>query len=411
MTTTTETLPVTEIITPASEADVAAAVRRACEAGTAVYPIGGGTSLDYGARPSRPGIGVSTAMLDRVIDHAADDMTITVEAGLTMAELAKQLATQRQRLPLDVAKADWATIGGVVATNLSGPRRYGCGTMRDYVIGLRAVDGRGTLFSGGGRVVKNAAGYNVCRLLTGSLGTLGMITQITLMVRPMPETSALVACEVPDLDTAERLLAGLVHTKTLPAAIELEAGSGPPENPSLGPLPAGSAARLIVGFEGTEVEVQWMEKTLRDEWYEAGVSSTVTMPGTETGRLWQWLAEFPAHVQIGVRPGATVAVVEQLLSADPGCSVLAHAGDGVIRARLVPFDADEFVELLGETLRPAAAEAGGNLVVLSPPEDIELTAREIWGPPGNGATVMRALKDRFDPDGILNPGRFVYEDL
>src|SRR5437762_40368 len=151
--------PMADTITPADQSSLLAAVRAAYEAGTAVYPIGGGTSLEYGLSAARPGIELSLAKLNRVIDYPARDMTTTVEAGITMASLAETLAAERQRLPVDAPQADRATLGGLIATNWSGPLRYGHGTIRDYVIGINAIDGRGVPFKGGGRVVKNVAGY------------------------------------------------------------------------------------------------------------------------------------------------------------------------------------------------------------------------------------------------------------
>ncbi len=380
---TTHNLPLTETITPADQAEVADAVRDAYRAGTPVYPIGGGTSLDYGARPTEPGVGLSLAKLNRVIDHAAQDMTITLEAGVTMAELAERLAAERQRLPIDVQLVRLATVGGVVATNSSGPRRYAHGTIRDYLIGVSAVDGRGTAFSGGGRVVKNAAGYNLCRLMAGSLGTLGVITQVTLMVRPMPETSALVICEVPDFDSAERLLARLVHTQTLPVAVELLAGPAWQEGPVMGPMLESSTARLLVGFEGGEAEVEWMVGQLRNEWRDLGVASPLIVLAAELGLMWDWLTGFSAGLQINVLPGATVGLIETLLRLDPGASIQAHAGNGVI---LVQLSSSE----MPPTISSAVANAGGKMVVLSCPD---------------GAAVIRAIKDRFDPKGVLNRGR------
>ena len=138
---------ITETIAPADQAAVAEAVRSAAGKGLAVYPVGGGTMLDFGVKPTRPGIALSLAKLNRVIDYPAADLTITVEAGMTLAELAKCLAAQRQRLPIDVPQPDRATVGGAVAVNAAGPRRYAYGTMRDYVLGLTAVDGAGTTSS------------------------------------------------------------------------------------------------------------------------------------------------------------------------------------------------------------------------------------------------------------------------
>ena len=411
-------LPLTETVTPADEAAVAEVVREAWKAGTPVYPIGGGTNLRYGPRPTKPGLDLSLARLSGVIDYPARDLTITVEAGITIGELARRLASGRQRLPVDVPHAKQATVGGVVATSPSGPRRYHWGTMRDYCIGLRAIDGRGTAFSGGARVVKNAAGYDLCRLLTGSLGTLGVITQVTLMVKATPETSALVACEVADFDAAERLLAELVRSQTLPAAIELVVGPVWQEDPVLGSGPDRGAGRLVVGFEGTRAEVDWMVGRLEEEWRALGMSSPVVIRGTQAGRLWDRLTDSPVEktapdgpppvvVEIRTLPGAVADTAAVAREVDPGCSIHAHAGDGIVRVRLSmePKDAAAAIQ---RRLRPAAAAQGGSAVVVSAPQDGCFDQRMIWGPAVDGANVMQAIKDQFDPKGILNPGRFIF---
>src|SRR3569623_1953396 len=219
-----DNLPLTETMTPAEQAEAAALVRQAYEDGTPLYPLGGGTALDFGLPAKLPGVGLSLAGLHRVIDYPSRDMTITVEAGIRMAYLAATLARERQRLPVDAAHADEATLGGVIATNFSGPRRYGHGTIRDYVIGISAIDGRGTPFKGGGRVVKNVAGYDFCNLLTGSLGSLAVITQVTLKVKPLPDATAFLTCEIAELAQAEPLLAALVDSQTVPVAINLASG-------------------------------------------------------------------------------------------------------------------------------------------------------------------------------------------
>src|SRR5437762_1029226 len=157
-----------EMLSPASQDELAADVRDSCETSKPLYPIGGGTSLDFGLPAKAEGRGLSLGKLNRVIDYPARDMTVTVEAGVTMKVLADLLAKERQRLPVDVPQAEAATIGGVIATNWNGPRRYGESPLRDFVIGISAVDGRGLPFKGGGRVVKNVAGYEFCKLLTGS---------------------------------------------------------------------------------------------------------------------------------------------------------------------------------------------------------------------------------------------------
>ena len=191
------------------------------EQGWAIYPQGGGTALDYGGIPRVPGVAIDTRALDRVIDYPAADMTITVEAGITMAALRSVLAEEQQRLLVDAPQADRATLGGVYATNTSGPRRFGAGRPRDQIIGVSFVTSDGALVKGGGRVVKNVAGYDFPKLLTGSLGTLGILTQLTLKVRPIPEASALAWATFAKPDDLAGVLERLNTSATRPMAIEL----------------------------------------------------------------------------------------------------------------------------------------------------------------------------------------------
>ncbi|MEN6452131.1 MAG: FAD-binding oxidoreductase [Thermoguttaceae bacterium] len=374
----------TETIAPADAAALAVAVRAAAERGVAVRPVGGGTvrgphaEREECVKQREEYIALSTTQLNRLIDYPAADMTITVEAGMTIAELNRQLAAARQWLPIDVPWPDRATVGGAIAVDAAGPRRYAYGTIRDYLLGFTAVDGVGTTFSGGGRVVKNAAGYNMCRLMAGSWGTLGVITQATLMVRPMPEASALLACEVPDFDLAEKLLAGLVRTPVQPVAVELAAGRQPDGNPLFGPLLDGSVCRLYVGFEAAAAEVAWMLDVLRESWTSLGMASPVLMPNLATDRLWRWMAELPADRELRVLPSQTVATVADLLKADPDCSVHAHAGDGVIRVA----DANIATDRGLGTSVPSGRSAD--------PQNPE-------------NRVLQAIKNRFDPKNILNP--------
>lgn len=414
MNATNSPLPITDTLSPASAGDLAAAVCDAFSSGTPVYPLGGGTSLDYGLPPRRPGIGLSLTGLNRVVDYPARDMTITVEAGVTLHDLAATLAGERQRLPIDAPQAGQATLGGLIATNFSGPRRFGCGTVRDYVIGISAVDGRGTPFKGGGRVVKNVAGYDFCKLLTGSLGTLGVITQVTLKLKPIPEASAWVCTSLPNLEAAERLLASLVTSRTSPAAVELLAGPGWQSDPTLGSLAALGFAVLAVGLEGTSAETDWMVSQLAAEWRELGAAHTEVLHDQPAGGLWERLTQFPAAdraapvLRAAVLPGKLTGFIGQLLAADTKCTLQAHAANGIIIARLAGVPAADVAKLLIHRLQPAAAAAGGSLVVLSAPEGVESTRQTVWGGATGDLGLMRSVKEQFDPKGILNPGRFVY---
>lgn len=409
-------LPLSGTVTPSDPDAVTDAIRQASEGGAPVYPFGGGTSLTLGATPSKPGLGLSLANLNRLVDYPVRDLTITVEAGMTMAALKKHLAAEGQRLPIDVPQPERATIGGVIATNPIGARRFRWGTIRDYLLGFRAVDGCGMVFSGGGRVVKNAAGYNMSRLMTGSLGTLGVLTQVTLMVKPKPETSAFVVGEVADLALAERLLAELVQTKTLPAAIEWLLGPAAQEAQPFWSESSSAAGRVVVGFEGTQPEVDWMVSELQEHWQRLGVSSSLAMRGAEAEPLWTWLSERPlaaAHAngatplvaEVRVLPGALVETVRSLLVADNACSIQAHAGDGILRVQF-SLPAEKAAAVLSQQIRPVVAASGGSAVVWTCPGDLSLKPEAVWGPLGEAAEVMRAIKRQFDPKGILNPGRF-----
>ena len=288
-------LPIQSTLAPASQEELVETVRNCFASGTAVYPIGGGTSLNYGLPPKTPGSGLSLAQLHRVIDYPARDMTITVEAGITMAELARTLSAEKQQLPIDVPQTATATLGGVVATNWNGPRRYGLGTVRDYVIGISAVDGRGTPFKGGGRVVKNVAGYDFCKLLTGSLGVLGVIAQITLKVRPVPEKAVLMAVALSDPKQLDATLAGLSLSQTTPSSISVVSGNDWTGQGVLADIRTASpqAFYVIVGIEGTGYEVDWMLGQLSREWREQGLPEVASTFGPEKlmPTLVQWTAD------------------------------------------------------------------------------------------------------------------------
>jgi glycolate oxidase FAD binding subunit len=403
-------LPLAATVEPTTQDELIAHVRDAYEAATPVYPIGGGTCLGYGLAAKEKGLGLRLGALDRVVDYPARDMTVTVEAGITMAALAVELAREGQRLPVDAAQAERATLGGMIATNFSGPRRFGYGTLRDYVIGISAVDGRGTAFKAGGRVVKNVAGYDLCKLLTGSLGTLGVITQATLKVRPLAETTALAACTVPSWHKAEELLSSLVNSRTTPAAIELLRGPHWQTGAMLA-APAAAAGRLVVGFEGSRSEVNWQIEQLAREWGEQGVALECEHEQAAEA-IWRQLTEFaasdaPLVIKANVRPSAVTGMLNLLAEIDPHASFQSHAGNGIVIAAFSEFSPNDASRILIQQLQPAAVAAEGNVVVWSCQAD-DLTRQAAWGAAPGDAGLMRSVKEQFDPKRLLNRGRFLY---
>jgi glycolate oxidase FAD binding subunit len=415
LSTISDALPITDTTTPGDPTELAEVVRSCHDSETAIYPIGGGTSLDYGLPAKREGIGLALARLSSVIDYPARDMTITVGAGITMQALAEVLAQERQRLPIDVPKAGQATLGGVVSTNFNGPRRFGQGTVRDYVIGIRAVNGRGVSYKGGGRVVKNVAGYDFCKLLTGSLGTVGIITELTLKLKPIPDSFAIAVCAPADLAQAEQLLAALINSDTTPCAVELLCGPAWTANKHLaGDSSATNRLFLAVAVEGTEPEVTWMTKQLGIEWQQQGIRSHEIVEGQAAHELFASMAEFPSCdesplvLHANMTPSGTTRFVEAVQGLDANCSIQAHAGDGIVIARLSEFPSAGLARTLVGNLQAVAASAHGNVVVLSNPGRSEMTHQSVWGAVDAPFELMTAVKREFDPKNILNPGRFVY---
>jgi glycolate oxidase FAD binding subunit len=412
----TTALPIAETLAPTTVEGVTEILRGCFRDETAVYPLGGQTSLDFGLPAKRKGVGVSLGGMQRIVDYPARDMTITVEAGVTMQTLAETLACENQFLPVDVPQAARATIGGVIATNWNGPRRYGQGLLRDYVIGISAVDGTGRPFKGGGRVVKNVAGYDFCKLLTGSLGTLGVITQVTLRVKPRPQRSVLLVARMRSLAEADKVLAGLATSQATPTAIEFLLGPMWTGDAIVGEVigrDSSQACAIVVGLEGTEPEVKWMIDQVGREWQTAGVEHYTAVIDTDAAALWQTLTEFPqcGPSPLALKASLTASGVTRFASAvreiDPQASIQCHAGNGIVIARFAEFPAGGLSRTLIQKLTPIATQAQGHVSVLSNPEAAETTRVSAWGGEAPFA-LMHEVKKQFDPRNILNPGRFVY---
>lgn len=391
-------LNLTSTVTPASQDELTVLVSDAFQAGTPLYPIGGGTSLDYGLPPKQSGMGVVLTGLSRVIDFPARDLTITVEAGLTMQALAEVLATEGLRLPVDVPHPNRATLGGVIATAWSGPRRFGHGSIRDFVIGIRAVDGRGTVFNGGGRVVKNVAGYDFCKLLTGSLGTIGIISQVTLKLRPLAQQTTAVCVPLSSLASTDELLATLSTATITPTAIEY--------------CHRAAKGELIVLLEGTTPEVEWSVVELQNLIAQHGAHAEVVATG-QTSAVINELTHGPAAsaplvIKASVRPSALTKFVAGVLDVDAQATIHAHAGNGIVYASFAEFPKQGLSRTIIGKLQPLASSLGGHVVILANPSGLEATPQSTWGALGGQQALMTAVKEQFDPRNILNPGRFVF---
>src|SRR6202163_3754222 len=194
------------VIEPGTERELAEILRLSNEAGLAVIPRGGGTKLEWGNSPARADLILSTARLTEIIEHAWADLTVTVEAGCTIQKLQETLAQHGQRLALDPLWPEKATVGGVLSANDSGALRLRFGALRDLIIGVTIALPDGTLASSGGKVVKNVAGYDLPKLATGALGTLGVITRAVFRVHPLPKETRTITCMSEDVGEAQQLV-------------------------------------------------------------------------------------------------------------------------------------------------------------------------------------------------------------
>jgi glycolate oxidase FAD binding subunit len=393
---------------PETVADLCAIVSEQVELGNAIYPQGGATALDYGGVPRRVGVAIDTRSLDRVIDYPHADMTISVQAGITALALHSVLAEKNQRLLVDIPQADRATLGGVFATGTSGPRRFGAGRPRDQIIGVSFVTSLGVEVKGGGRVVKNVAGHDFPKLLTGSMGTLGIITQMTLKVRPMPEASALVWVPFAKLETVCGTLDELNTSTARPVAIEL---LGPLAAKAIGEplnLPSGQWV-LAIGLEDSAASVRWQINRLM---IDLGRTDLTIRGGAESQSLWSALAEYhvaepgPVTALASMPPSRVIPFLQQV---DPGYwSVQAHAGNGLVRLHALGDWSQNKAAADIDRFRSLAKSEGGSLSVPRCPTLWKDRLR-VWGEPRADWTLAAKVKRALDPHAALNPGRFVGE--
>ncbi len=376
-----------------------------------ITPIGGGTALQCGFPLRRVSTRVEMSGLSRVVDFPARDMTITVESGIRIAELQRVLGTERQRLSIDLPQPDQATIGGAIATNASGSRRFGHGSFRDYLIGMSAIDGHGRSFSAGGRVVKNVAGYDLCKLMIGSLGTLGILTQVTLKVRPLPELLEAVTLAYETSQAAESALQVLVSTATRPVAIDLLNALGAERLTSLAAgvsLPQGRYLLVLV-YEGGEREVRWQVATVLDELQATRPVADGAFGPLESAVLMHAMAEFTAiapevpQAHLSVPPTSVTRVVSELNL--QGFWIQAHAANGAVRA-IFPerWTTDEKLPTNWAKVLEVATMVGGHATLVGGIDQLR-DGLEVMGHRRGDWSLMEGVKKTLDPHDLLNPGR------
>jgi len=390
------------VATPSSTAEVSALLREAAAAGLAVVPRGAGTGLAWGAPPSRCDLVVDLRSMDQVVEHEAGDLVARVQAGATIGQLAVAFGSgsgSGQQLALDV-RAE-ATVGGVVATGTAGPRRFRYGAPRDLLIGITVVRADGVVAQAGGKVVKNVAGYDLGKLFAGSQGTLGVITEAAFRLHPLPAAVAWVTAEFGPAERAGAVtaVAAAAGSPLVPSAVELD-------------WPGGSQRPLRVGvlLEGTGPGVAERSRQMSE--LLAAPGGTVSVAETAPAR-WGVLPDSATVVRVSFWVSSLGPVLDAVAAAgaDTGVrpAVSGPAGAGALYACLDPGTADEdavrFVTALRERVAGALESGGprGGVTVLTAPPAVLAACRDGTVP---GLALMRAVKDQFDPDHRMFPGRF-----
>lgn len=401
--------------TPASFDEAAEAASHAAAQDLAVVPRGAGSGLGLGFPPAAADLVLETRGLNRVIAYEPADLTVTVEAGLSIGALQRLLHAEGQFLALDPPGPAEATLGGIIATNASGPMRFAHGTARDLVIGTRVVNADGRLTRAGGRVVKNVAGYDLNKLYIGSLGTLGLVVELSFKLTPLPPRHSTVAASFADLDAARRAVLAVLRSPLSPQCVDLldaTAAAG------LGLDTPGGGYLVLLRAAGFERAV---ERQVRDLGAVCEAQDARLLTATEDdAQLWHGVRQL-AFVQgdavllkSSVPISETAAMHASLndAAAREGLApvIFSHAGSGVVYARLegsLGQDAWlEAAERLVLAARAAASARGGSLIVEAAPTALKQRL-DVWGEVGPSFRVMQALKRELDPKRTLNPGRFV----
>ena len=401
------------VVLPASTHEIQEVLGYAAEGGLSVIPAGSGTKLGVGNPPEQVDLVLSTSRLDQVLEYEPADLTVTVEAGIRLATLQEGLAKHGQYLSLDPPYADRCTIGGMTATNASGPSRLRYGSTRDLVLGMRVVQSSGTVVKSGGKVVKNVAGYDLNKLYLGSFGTLGVIAEVSLKLQPLPELERTVLLTFTETGEAINVASEIAGSQLLPTFLNLFVNGAP--------LTEAPEPCLLIGLDGHPETVEWQIdaiKTMAQQNANIGVevyegqqqelrASMCAFPEDESASP---IVICRANLRMTDVEGFVNTVLDVNESAAWRVRAMGLMGNGIVYVVFSDFpDGDVPVQHVADTvasLRDTTANVGGNLIVESAPTTLKGQI-DVWGSVGRSFELMKAIKTRLDPIGLLNVGRFV----
>lgn len=380
---------------PTDVAQVVEVLRAARTHRLSVVPRGRGTKLSWGAPPSSADVLLDMSALDQVIDHAAGDLIVAAQAGTRLADVQQAVASAGQRLALDET-VPGTTIGGMLAANTSGPRRVAVGSARDLLIGITVVRADGVVAKAGGRVVKNVAGYDLGKLMIGSFGTLAVIVDATFRLHPLPAARTWVSAPASSPAQAQRLVQSVLLAQTVPAAVEVEWGFD---------TDAGTGVVSVL-LEGREDGVAGRVAIVRELLGETAAASAIDQPAGGATYPWDVTAVGDDRATAFKLTFALSGLADVLQAAsETGVRLRGSAGVGVAYAALAPGTPLDVVSTALDRLRRTCTRRGGSAVVLDAPTDVK-SGLDVWGPVP-ALDLMSRVKDQFDPDHRLAPGRFV----
>ena len=401
------------VVLPTSVQEMQDVLRFAAKRDMSVIPAGSGTKLSIGNLPRKVDLVLATTRLNSVIEYEPADLTVTVEAGIRLAALQTELAKHRQYLALNPPYAAQCTIGGIVSTNASGSLRGRHGTARNQVLGLRVVHANGTVVKSGGKVVKNVAGYDLNKLYIGAFGTLGIITEVTFKLSPIPVQEAMLTTHFQNVQKAVDAGLSIVSSQALPMFVNLFINSDVGAAASSENKPT-----LMVGFGGDPETVTWQLTHCQEIMEQNGAIGVTTLKDEARQHLQKTIQEFPADT----RDTAIVLAKLNLKRTDIAefakhigdanwardVQMMAFLGSGVLYLMIPVMSSTDFRSLaqMLTRLRQSVMDAQGNLIIETAPSELKQHI-DVWGSVGSTLDLVKQVKSKFDTAGLLNPGRFI----
>ena len=405
------------VVLPTSVQDMQDVLQFAVKHNLSVMPAGAGTKLGIGNLPQNVDVVLSTTRLNSVVEYEPADLTVTVEAGIRLKDLQTELATHRQYLALNPPYADRCTIGGIVATNASGSFRLRHGTARNQVLGLRVVRSDGTVVKSGGKVVKNVAGYDLNKLYIGAFGTLGIITEVTLKLSPIPVRQAILTADFQNVQDATNTGLAIVSSQTLPMFVNLFVNSDPMHREAETPTRENKPI-LVTGFGGDPETVAWQLAQCQEVMEHNGAIGVTIVEDESLQHVQEAVQEFSADnknteivvAKLNLKRTDLTEFAAQIMKADwaRDAQMMAVLGSGVLSVNIPVVSDTNYQSLAGALtqLRQTAMSKQGNLIIEIAPPELKRHI-DVWGSLEGTLSLMKQIKAKFDPTGVLNPGRFI----